>query len=66
MNPSCAVTKLMLAYGRRPLCSYRSLLPASRVASSDTWPPSPRQNRRTESRYFPFHSVQPTGKLPTW
>src|ERR1041384_279517 len=26
--------KLMLAYGRRPLCSYRSLLPESRAAGA--------------------------------
>src|SRR6478672_9544760 len=56
--------KLMLAYGRRPLCSYRSLLPLNRVANSDTVPPSPFQNRRTLSRYLPFHSVQSTGKVP--
>ena len=30
MKPSWQVMKLMLAYGRRPLASYRSLLPASR------------------------------------
>ena len=36
------------------------------VANSETTPPSPFQNRRTVSRYLPFHSVQRTGKLPTW
>ena len=36
------------------------------VASSDTTPPSPRQKRRTVSRYCPFHSVHFEGKLPTW
>ena len=30
VKPSCAVTKLMLAYGRRPFRAYRSLLPVSR------------------------------------
>ena len=32
MNPSWQVTKLMLAYGFRPLWAYRSLDPESRVA----------------------------------
>ena len=41
-------------------------LPLSRVANSETVLPSPFQKRRTESRYLPFHSVQSTGKLPTW
>ena len=27
---------------------------------------APFQKRRTLSRYLPFHSAQPTGKLPTW
>ena len=30
MKPSCAVMKLTLAYGRRPLCRYKSGLPVSR------------------------------------
>ena len=34
MKPSCAVTKLMLAPGVRPSSAKRSLLPASREASS--------------------------------
>src|SRR5687768_16382045 len=65
VKPSCAVMKLTLAHGRRPLCSYRSLLPERRVASSEMPPPPPRQKRRTVSRYFPFHSVHLVGKLPT-
>ena len=59
MNPSCAVTKFTLACGCRPDELYRSLLPARRVASSGSVPRSPRQKRRTASRYLPFHSVQP-------
>ena len=66
VKPSCAVTKLMLAYVRRPLAAYRSLEPDSREASSGTWPGSPRQKRRTASRYLPFHSAHPVGKFPTW
>ena len=34
VNPSCAVTKLMLAKGRRPVVSYRSELPDKRYANS--------------------------------
>ena len=37
---------------------YKSLLPARRVASAPSVPPSPRQNPRTSSRYRPFHSAQ--------
>ena len=36
------------------------------VHGEDTASPSPRQNRRTASRYLPFHSVHFVGKLPTW
>ena len=46
----------MLACGRRPLHSYRSLEPQKRVANSETMPPSPFQKRRIASRYLPFHS----------
>ena len=66
MNPSCAVTKLMLATGRRPECSYRSGEPVIRPANSPSVAGSPRQKSRTVSRYFPFHSVHCGGKLPTW
>ena len=66
MNPSCAVTKLMLATGRRPLVSYRSELPVSRDAISPSVVSQPRQKSRTESRYLPFHSDHNGGKLPTW
>ena len=66
MKPSCAVTKLMLATGRRPDVSYRSAEPVSRAANSPTVPGSPRQKSRTVSRYLPFHSVHCGGKLPTW
>ena len=45
---------------------YRSLLPLMRVANSETVQPPPFQNWRTQSRYFPFHSVHSTGKFPTW
>ena len=34
MKPSCAVTKLTLAIGRRPVCSYRSDEPDRRLANS--------------------------------
>ncbi len=47
MKPSWQVMKLMLACGRRPLHSYKSLEPLIRVANSDATPPSPFQNRRT-------------------
>ena len=66
MKPSCAVTKLMLAIGRRPSCSYRSDEPVSREANSPSVDGSPRQKSRTVSRYLPFHSVHSGGKLPTW
>src|SRR5947209_1684187 len=66
VNPSCAVTKLTLAYVRRPPAAYRSLDPEIREASSPLFPGSARQNERTPSRYSPFHSAQPTGKLPIW
>ncbi|CNK96890.1 Uncharacterised protein [Mycobacterium tuberculosis] len=66
VNPSCAVTKLMEATGRRPECSYRSADPVSREANSPSACGSPRQKSRTVSRYFPFHSVHCGGKLPTW
>jgi hypothetical protein len=66
VNPSCAVTKFTVAYVLRPEASYRSLDPVRREASSDSCPGSSRQNRRTLSRNRPFHSAQPTGKLPTW
>ncbi len=66
MKPSWQVMKLMLAYGFRPSSWYRSLDPLNRVANSATVPPSPFQYVRTQSRYLPFHSVQRTGKLPTW
>ena len=36
------------------------------MANSDAVPSSPFQKRRTASRYLPFHSIQPKGKLPTW
>ena len=39
--------------------------PATREASSDTSPLSPFQKRRTESRYWAFHSAQPGGMLPS-
>ena len=45
---------------------WRSLEPVIRYASSPINPPSPFQTERTTSRYLPFHSVQRTGKLPTW
>ncbi len=66
MNPSCAVTKLMLAAGRRPEVSYRSAEPVMRAANSPIVAGSPRQKSRTVSRYLPFHSVHCGGKLPTW
>jgi len=43
-----------------------TLLPEMRRASSGTMPSSPRQKRRTASRYLSFHSAQPTGKAPAW
>src|SRR3954471_1068016 len=66
VKPSWHVTKLMLAWGRRLLHSYRSLLPLNRVANSGSIPASPFQNLRTQSRYLPFHSLHKIGKLPTW
>src|SRR5687768_737683 len=66
VKPSCAVTKLMLACGRRPLAPYRSDEPVSLRANSPISPPSPRQYARIVSRYLSFHSAQPVGKLPTW
>ena len=45
MNPSCAVTKLTDAHGRRPEVAYRSELPVSREATSPM-PPWPRQKSR--------------------
>jgi len=55
-----------LTYGSIVHYNPVSLEPARRVANSATVPPSPFQNRRTQSRYLPFHSVHPTGKFPTW
>ena len=66
VKPSCAVTKLMLATGRRVSAWYRSELPVRRDASSGSVAGSPRQKSRTVSRYLPFHSDQTGGKLPTW
>ena len=66
MNPSCAVTKLIDAIGRRPLLSYRSDEPVIRDAKSGTARDSPRQKSRTVSRYWPFHSVHSGGNPPTW
>src|SRR6185295_15057769 len=43
VKPSCAVTKLTLAHGRRPLLLNRSADPARRDASSGTLASSPRQ-----------------------
>src|SRR5215510_2737742 len=61
VKPSCAVTKLMLANGRRPLCAYSSELPVSREANSASVPSAPRQKSRIESRYLPFHSLHSGG-----
>ena len=68
VNPSCAVMKFKLWWGLRPLTWYMSALPHRRHASSDFRPMSPLMNRRTTSRYFPFHSPHRSqlGKLPTW
>ena len=66
MKPSWAVMKLIEANGRRPSFWYRSLEPVSRDANSATPSLCPRQKSRIASRYMPFHSVQSTGKLPTW
>ena len=64
MKPSWQVMKLMLAYGRRPLHSYRSLRAATAAwRTRETVPPSPFQNRRTLSRYLPFHSVHSDGEV---
>ena len=57
MNPSCAVTKLIDAIGRRLSFSYRSEEPVKREANSPRLAGSPRQKSRTVSRYLPFHSV---------
>jgi hypothetical protein len=43
VKPSCAVTKLMDAYGRRPSFSYRSADPVRREANSASVAGSPRQ-----------------------
>jgi len=66
VNPSCAVTKLIEATGRRPDVAYRSEEPVSREANSGMVEELPRQKSRTVSRYRPFHSVHSGGKLPTW
>ena len=66
MKPSCAVTKLIEAMGRRLSASYRSDEPVKRAANSPRLPGSPRQKSRTVSRYLPFHSVHSGGKPPTW
>ena len=66
MKPSCAVTKLTLAIGRRPVCSYRSDEPDRRLANSPSVDGSPRQKSRTVSRYLPFHSDHSGGNPPTW
>src|SRR5258705_3189012 len=65
VKPSCAVTKLMLANGRRPEFSYRSDEPVMRDANSPRVDGSPRQKSRTVSRYLPFHSVHRGGEFPT-
>ncbi len=68
MNPSWQVMKLTEWRGSRPLHWYRSELPQMRSASAGVMPGSPRQKRRTSSRYWPFHSLhrRPNGNLPTW
>ncbi|CAM5590653.1 hypothetical protein SHIRM173S_01317 [Streptomyces hirsutus] len=66
VKPSCAVTKLTLARGRRLLCAYRSEEPVRREANSPSVCGSVRQKSRTASRYLPFHSDHSWGKLPTW
>ena len=58
--------KIDAGRGLAPVMLIQSLLPLSRVANSDNVPPSPFQNRRTVSRYLPFHSLHKIGKLPTW
>ncbi len=63
MKPSCAVMKLIEAIGLRPVCSYRSDEPATRLANSASVDGSPRQKSRTVSRYLPFHSVH-SGREP--
>ena len=50
VNPSCAVTKLIEAMGRRPSDSYRSEDPVNREANSARLAGSPRQKSRTVSR----------------
>ena len=66
VKPSCAVTKLMLAYGRRPLSRVEIARAREPVRELADQPAVALPERRTASRYLPFHSVQPTGKLPTW
>src|ERR1051325_2103861 len=66
VNPSCAVTKLIEAIGRRLSFSYRSEDPVNRDANSPSPGTSPRQKSRTVSRYLPFHSVHRGGNPPTW
>ena len=50
MKPSWQVMKLTECRGQRPVHSYRSALPHSRVARAADMPGSPRQKRRTSSR----------------
>src|SRR5262249_58682541 len=66
VKPSCDVTKLTLAVGRRPSWRNRSLDAASRSASSPGPAPRCSQKLRTVSRKRSFHSDQPGGKAPTW
>ena len=66
VKPSCAVMKLTDAIGLRPVCSYRSDEPATRLANSASVDGSPRQKSRTVSRYLPFHSLHRGGNPPTW
>ena len=63
MKPSCAVTKLIDADGCRPSSWYRSLEPVKRDANDAAFARE-RQKSRIVSRYWSFHSVQSTGKLP--
>jgi hypothetical protein len=65
VNPSCVVTMFTEADGRLRAGPYRSGEPAIRVPRSASMPSLPRQNDRTVSRNFPFHSLQPGGKRPT-
>ena len=66
VKPSWAVTKLMLADGRRPAEAYKSELPVKRVARSGRLSWLLRQYSRTSSRYSAFHSDHFGGKFPTW